>query len=1267
MNIRRASLGVVALAAFMGTPAAQESRPGPQRQEPNRGGEIDLASMDPNVALQRLKVADGYEVNLFASEREFPELGKAVAAKFDARGRLWVSTAPTYPHQVPGVKPNDKILILDDTNRDGRADKLAVFADDLYLPIGFELGDGGVYVNQQPNLMFLRDTNGDDKADERTIILHGFGTEDSHHAIHAFTWSPGGTLHFQEGTFLHSQVETPYGPVRVDYGAVWEYEPRSEKLSVFVTYPFANPWGHVIDRWGQNFVSDASNGNNHFGTAFSGHVDYPNKSKRMKEWTTGIKMRPTADVTLVSSRQFPDDAQGNFLVTNVIGFQGIKQYRVSDDGSGFLGTEVEPLIQSTDPNFRPVDMEFGPDGALYVVDWINPLIGHMQYSMRDPRRDKVHGRIWRITAKGRPLVDPPKIAGQSIEAQLDLLKAYEDMTRYRARRALREQPRDAVVAALGKWVSALDTADKDYEHHLLEALWVYQHNDVVQQDLLGRLLQAKDFRARAAAVRVLQHWLDRVPDSLGLLQRAVNDPAPRVRLEAVRALSFVPTKEAANVALEVLKQPLDYYLDYVLDGTMTALEKAWKPALMTDTSLDTREPRALGYLLGRIAPAELSALRPSRVGYQAVLARPDVDRASRQAALDGLARLNGRSGPPAVVEELIGAIDRVDGTPGSSEITRDLAQMLIASDPAPLAANASALERLARRAKNHDVAEGALVALLRAEPVRSGASNLESTVNSVDRVWQFASASPRNVIALFAAAPLMPEPTLTALYPSIERALSEGPGNDAASTPNSPAPVMGRYVRVLLPGRESLTLAEVQVFSGGENVAAKGTASQSSTVSGRMGSGPARYATDGRTEGDGQGAGLSITSQERDPWWEIDLGREMPIDAVTIWSPMRSVGGAGEDDYRAVETRANAARAAAAANAANGGAGSGGAANRGTALTGAGTTGGATTATASTGAGNSAAGSAGAPASGAPAGQPANAGAREARNAPRPAAFHVTVLDASRKPTFMADGFTLTPPSLTVALGGNLTTEVRKSALTALSYVRGNDDAIFSRLVGFIRPMPTRLAALDALRRRPRSNWPAAQMAPLAETLVAAARETPPADRTGPAFVQTLALAREIAEQMPAADQQRIGAALQALAVKTITIEAVASQMKFDTPSFTVEPGQEVEIVFVNRDEMPHNLLFTAPGKLETVSLAAEAMVAQPDAFSKSFIPPSKDVLWSTPLVNPRDTARLRFTAPSAPDRYPFVCTFPGHWRTMNGVMLVAKPPTSSARARGVQ
>jgi lysophospholipase L1-like esterase len=221
----------------------------------NAKGPIQITT--PEEEQKSFTLPQGYAINLFASEEQFPDLKKPVQMTFDAKGRLWVTTMPSYPMYLPSQPPDDKVLIFEDTDGDGRADKQTVFADRLHVPTGIELGDGGVYLAQQPNLMFLKDTDGDDRADTRALIMHGFDTADSHHAMHAFTWDPGGALYWQEGTFHYSQVETPYGPRRCNESGIFRFEPRSLKFDVFVSYPFANPWGHYFDRWGQNLVADA--------------------------------------------------------------------------------------------------------------------------------------------------------------------------------------------------------------------------------------------------------------------------------------------------------------------------------------------------------------------------------------------------------------------------------------------------------------------------------------------------------------------------------------------------------------------------------------------------------------------------------------------------------------------------------------------------------------------------------------------------------------------------------------------------------------------------------------------------------------------------------------------------------------------------------------------------------------------------------------------------------------------------------------------------
>jgi mono/diheme cytochrome c family protein/glucose/arabinose dehydrogenase/lysophospholipase L1-like esterase len=513
-------------------------------------------------AVKSLTLPEGYKAELFASEKEFNNLANPIQISFDNKGRLWVAVTPTYPHYRPGdALPNDKILIYEDTNGDGKADKETVFADKLHLPIGFELAPEGVYVSQEPNLVLLRDTNGDDKADRTEIVLGGFDSHDTHHAISAYTADPSGAFMLCEGIFLHSNVETPYGPVRCVDGGFFRYSPQRGHLERTAQLSIPNPWGFVFDKWGQDFFLHTSGPTLNWMLPVSVKPTFGSKTPATLDLIPeGQKVRPTSGLEIVSSRHFPDEVQGDLILCNAIGFLGIKQHQIVDEGTGWKTTFRHELLKSADGNFRPVDLEFAPDGSLYVIDWHNPLIGHMQHNARDPLRDHVHGRIYRITYPSRPLVKPAQIAGASVSTLLENLKAPELRTRYRTRRELRGRPANEILPALKSWVAGLDKNDPEYEHSVLEALWTTWGLNQADETLLRQMLQAKDFRARCAAVRVLRYNTHRVADHAALLEKAATDENSRVRLEAIVAASWLPEAEktqAKKIVATAAALPLD--------------------------------------------------------------------------------------------------------------------------------------------------------------------------------------------------------------------------------------------------------------------------------------------------------------------------------------------------------------------------------------------------------------------------------------------------------------------------------------------------------------------------------------------------------------------------------------------------------------------------------------------------------------------------------------------------------------------------------------
>lgn len=1114
---------------------------------PGTGPNGEHVFLGGEEAISKMTLGKNLKINLFASEERFPDIAKAVQMTFDPKGRLWAIVMHSYPHWKPKEELNDKVLILEDVDRDGRADKCTVFADHLQIPTGIELWNDGVFVGQGPDLVFMKDTDGDDKADVFERVVNGLDTADTHHTQNSFVLDPGGALYLQEGTFHHTQVETPWGPpVRNANAGVYRFEPRTKKFGVYVAYNFANPHGHVFDAWGQDFVTDGTGNVNYFGTAFSGHIDFPKKHPAMepwfKQWT-----RPCGGTEILSSSHFPDSMQGDFLDANVIGFQGILHYRFVEKDSGFVGVEAEPIVHSADPNFRPVDIEVGPDGAIYFIDWQNPIIGHMQHNLRDPSRDRVHGRIYRVTYEGRPLSPRAEIAGEPVDKLLDLLKSPENRVRYRARIELSGRKTPEVVAALSRWVDRLDRDSKNHEHDLLEALWAHQAQNVVNEPLLKRLLRSPEPRARAAATRVLCYQRDRVADALGLLKIQANDEHPRVRLEAVRAASFFRDSKAADVALEALKHPTDYYIDYCLKETIRQLEPWWSKSIRAGGSVAEGNPAGVNYLLESVPTADLAKLPRTEMVDQVMLWRPQVLPEDRKNALEDLARIR----RTAVIDELLAAVERRDRSTDehAEHVIADLARLLHSRPAEELRRNRAGIAKLAEAARKGLTRRIAYVALMTGD-------------GSLDPTWKDAEKSAKTLRDVLEAVPLIAGSKLRASAYDRVKPLVFGPPKPLADQAKAAKGQTARFVRIELPRRGTLTLAEVQVFVGGRNVAPEGTAKQSSVSHG----GEAKRAVDGNLDGSFAAGGQTHTREnDRRPWWELDLGRELPIESIAIWNRTESNG----------------------------------------------------------------------------------------QFAKRLEGYRLILLNDAHQVVYRKDDNAAPSVSARFDFEADPTSTIRSAAMSALVATGRDEASTFRTLADFIRRGDLRQSAVRAISRIPVAQRPRDQAKPLIDAVLAHAGRLSADERKSPEIRDELQLANDLAALLPADQAKAARRAIRELGVPVVVVRPIPDQMLYDRTDIYVEAGRPVEIVFENIDIMPHNLIVIRPGMIERVGMAAEKMAADPNAFAKNFVPDVKDVLHATRLLQPGQSDRLYFNAPSEPADYPFVCTFPGHWQRMRGVLHV--------------
>lgn len=947
-------------------------------------------------AISKMTLAPGLKINVFASEEMFPELAKAVQFAWDTKGRLWVAVWPNYPERTPTSKVGDSILILEDTDHDGKADKCTTWLTDLNCPTGFQFFKDGILLMQAPDLWFVRDTDGDGKADWKERMLMGMDSADSHHTANSLIYEPGGAILLSDGVFHRTQVESVDGAVRNEDGGLYRFEPLTRKFERYVAYGFANPHGRAFDYWGNDIITDATGNNTYFGPAFSGRIDYPAKHMKLKQlWER--PSRPSAGSTILTSKHFPEEYWGDYLNPNVIGFQGIYRVKLVPDGGGQKGIRQTDIVSSTDKNFRPIDTSIGPDGALYVIDWHNPLIGHLQSHLRDANRDHTHGRIYRITCEGRELAWQPKIDGEPVTALLELLKRPENQIRNLAKIELGKHPSAEVIAATKVWVAKLDQNAPEFAHNLTEALWVHQWHNVVDLALLDRVANSPEPRARAAAARVISYWRQRVPNALAILNKLARDPDQNVRLHAVRAASFFPTAEAAEVALAALKSPVDYYVDYVIGETLRQLRPQWRKSINDGTSIAGGDPASLRYLLRTLSVSDLLALPRNEQVAEALLGRARVRDSVRVESLGLLAKAR-KTTPVALLIETIQSPAEVD--------VGGVGKLLLAQKPADLKPFRADLLKLAK----NDAADGA--------PWAWAAVAISDGVT--EPLWAEAGESPLLLSSLINGISLLPDVTL------------------------------------------------------------KATA-------------------------------------------------------------------------------------------------------------------------------------------------------------------HDRAMELLAKPVAQLPG-----PEYVQA-------SIQRSAIRVATNTKRDPAAVFTALAALLDRGEQVQAAAQGIRALPRATWPAEGSVAAAKSILGWAEKARGSERNSREFVDTIQVADQLAEALPAEEAETMHKTLARLRPLIYVVKTVVEGMKYDTPRLVIPAGRQVEIVFENPDVMPHNFVVVNPGARERIGTAAAQLT--PDYLDRSgraWVPESPDILYATKLIETGQNESLRVRI-NDEGLYEYLCTFPGHFVMMYGQLVVTK------------
>jgi putative membrane-bound dehydrogenase-like protein len=531
----------------------------------------------PDEAVKKFRVPEGFEVRLFAAE---PDVVNPVAMTWDDRGRLWVVELLDYPYTTKeGAKNRDRVKVLEDTDGDGRADKVTVFADGLNLATAIQIDGSGVYVGAAPNLWYMQDTNGDDVADTKKILLTGFGLEDRHELLNSFSWGPDGWMYFTHGVFTQSKVTDPAHPERppVRFNAgVMRYNPADNKIELWAD-GISNQWGVDWDARGNAFVSACVV--EHLWHVVPGGVyvrqggipGWPHAYDLLKHINDHKHYRAAyAGMQIYQGGAYPEEYNGTAFMGNIHG-NCINQDKLVANGSSFIGRDLhkgkdhvdDAFLNTTDGWFRPVTTQIGPDGNLWIADWYDKYPCYQ--NSRAPDLDRERGRIWRVVytgnEKGKAVPTHPANLNLLKLSNVQLVETLKDKNvwmRRHAQRILNERYPDRLAAAVSEPLrKALSDLTNDKTQPIearLAAYWTQQSGNSKVDPARDAAFKDVDESLRAWAARFAGENPNAGDVELAALRKLATDPSLTVRAAVAQSTRRLAHLDTLRILLALLDQ-----------------------------------------------------------------------------------------------------------------------------------------------------------------------------------------------------------------------------------------------------------------------------------------------------------------------------------------------------------------------------------------------------------------------------------------------------------------------------------------------------------------------------------------------------------------------------------------------------------------------------------------------------------------------------------------------------------------------------------------